>query len=199
MIWRIVSATCRISALVASFLLICSQSQFALADEISTFAANDIDFLNLMGNAEGYRGYGTVSDYAPALPDEEVQRMTIAEALSYQKRIREMGSRSSAIGRYQFIYVTLRDTVQEYGISEKLVFDEEVQTYLARILMAECGFYVVDTPVEALGNCLAGRWAALPLLSGPGAGRSAHEGDGLNRHSIPSALFRSVLQERFVW
>ncbi|MCE6958763.1 hypothetical protein LAZ40_06840 [Cereibacter sphaeroides] len=163
------------------------------------FAANDTDFLNLMGNHEGYRGYGTVSDYAPVLPDREVERMTIGEILAYQERIRAMGTRSSAVGRYQFIHETLSDLVEEEEVSPNLVFDEEVQTYLARFLMEDCGFYDTEAEIAALGNCLAGRWAALPMLSGPQKGLSAHEGDGLNHASIAPETFLAVLESRFTW
>lgn len=163
------------------------------------FSANDVDFLNLMGNLEGPRGFGTVTDFAPALPPAELDEMQIRDVMAWQRTIRSMGAKSSAAGRYQFIYPTLSSVVEEHGISDELVFDSEIQTYLARLLMADCGFYEVDTPVDHLGNCLAGRWAALPLLQGPGAGRSAYDGDGLNRHLVSTAVFRGVLESRFRW
>lgn len=163
------------------------------------FSANDVDFLNLMGNHEGYRGFGTVSDHAPMVPEDEIQTMTIGEVLAYQELIRRMGTRSSAVGRYQFIHVTLRDLVERHGVSRALVFDEEVQTWLARQLMHDCGFYDTETDTIRLGNCLAGQWAALPMLSGEKAGLSAHHGDGLNRSTVPISVFYAVLDSRFIW
>lgn len=163
------------------------------------FAANDVDFLNMMGNLEGPRGFGTVSDFVRTPPPAEVDEMRIGDVLSWQQEIRARGVRSSAVGRYQFIYTTLRDTVRDNAISSDMVFDGEVQTFLARLLMSACGFYEVATPTDALGNCLAGRWAALPRLSGPGAGLSAYHGDGLNRHLVSAQVFRSVLESRFRW
>lgn len=163
------------------------------------FTANDVDFLNMMGNLEGPRGFGTVSDFVRTAPPAEIDEMRIGDVLSWQRAIRARGVQSSAVGRYQFIYATLAETVEDHGISPDMVFDGEVQTFLARLLMDACGFYAPDTPIDALGNCLAGRWAALPRLAGPGAGRSAYHGDGLNHHLVSVETFRNVLQNRFLW
>lgn len=169
------------------------------SEDRGSFSANDVDFLNLVGNLEGPRGFGTITDFAPAPPPAELDKMPIRDVLAWQRKIRGMGAKSSAAGRYQFIYPTLVQVVDEYGISKELIFDSEMQTYLARLLMADCGFYEVDAPTEKLGNCLARRWAALPLLEGPGAGLSAYAGDGLNRHLVSSSIFRKVLESRFRW
>lgn len=163
------------------------------------FSANDTDFLNMMGNLEGPRGFGTISDFAPALPDRDIRELSIEDVLIYQRQIRTMGTQSSAVGRYQFIYKTLLDIVSKNEISMEMIFDEEMQTYLARMLMSDCGFYDVDTDIDQLGNCLAGRWAALPLLSGPGRGYSAYRGDGMNNHLIDAQAYRAVLETRFLW
>lgn len=169
------------------------------AAEQGGFTANDVDFLNMMGNLEGPRGFGTVSDFVRTAPPAEIDEMRIGDVLSWQRAIRARGVQSSAVGRYQFIHVTLLEIVQDHGISADMVFDGEVQTFLARLLMDACGFYDPDTPIDTLGNCLAGRWAALPRLAGPGAGRSAYHGDGLNHHLVSAETFRNVLQNRFLW
>lgn len=163
------------------------------------FAANDVGFLNLMGNLEGPRGFGTVSDFAPALPDRPLTEMTLAEVLEYQREIRAMGTISSAVGRYQFIYLTLRDLVETHGISDELRFDEEIQTYLARFLMHHCGFYDPAMPDVQLANCLAGVWAALPLVSGPQRGQSVYAGDGINKAFVAPQIVVDVLGRRFTW
>jgi len=74
-----------------------------------------------------------------------------------------------------------------------------VQTFLARALMAECGFYDTNRDLLALGDCLAGVWAALPVVSGPGRGRSAYAEDGLNRALVAPETVLAVLDSRFVW
>lgn len=111
-----------------------------------------MEFLNLIGQVEAPRGFGSVSDFAPGPPDKLVERMTIGEVLRYQDRIRRMGARSSAIGRYQFIRQTLLEVVRENDVSEEIVFDEEVQTYLARILMDGCGFSIPERTVTRSGT-----------------------------------------------
>ncbi|WP_142079400.1 hypothetical protein [Roseinatronobacter monicus] len=173
--------------------------QMAAAEPATSFAANDVEFLNLMGNLEGPRGFGTVTDFAPALPARPLTEMTLAEVLVYQREIRSMGTISSAVGRYQFIYLTLRDLVETHDISDALVFDAEVQTYLARFLMHQCGFYARDTPVLQLGNCLASVWAALPLVSGPLRGESAYSEDGINKAFVSPDVVIEVLRSRFEW
>ncbi len=168
-------------------------------DGQTSFAANDVEFLNLMGNLEGPRGFGTISDFAPALPGRPLTEMTLAEVLDYQRDIRAMGTISSAVGRYQFIYLTLRELVETHGISDNLVFDGEVQTYLARFLMHQCGFFDSATTDIHLANCLAGVWAALPLVSGPERGQSAYAADGVNKaFTTPETVF-DVLGRRFEW
>jgi hypothetical protein len=163
------------------------------------FGANDVDFLNMMGDLEAPDGFGDVFGGVPALPSEALEAMTIGEVLDYQRRIQALGTQSSAVGRYQFIHDTLARLVNELGISPDLVFDGEVRTFLARVRMSDCGFYDPATPSGALGNCLAGTWAALPLLEGPRRGQSAYEGDGLNHALVNPATVVAVLDSRFTW
>lgn len=190
-----------VARLVAAFVCAALLAFAAAADVdgTSSFAANDVEFLNMMGNLEGPRGFGTVSDFAPVPPVRPLTEMTLAEVLDYQRENRAMGTVSSAVGRYQFIYLTLRDLVETQGIAENLVFDTEVQTYLARFLMHQCGFYDRATPDLQLANCLAGVWAALPLVSGPGRGQSAYAADGVNKAFTPPEIVLDVLGRRFDW
>lgn len=185
---------------VAVLGIVCSIALQADAQNVETrFAANDVEFLNLMGNLEGPRGFGTVSDFAPVLPNAPLTTMTLAEVLEYQREIRAVGTISSAVGRYQFIYLTLRDLIENQGISEILIFDAEIQTYLARFLMHNCGFYDRATPVLQLGNCLAGVWAALPLVSGSSKGKSVYAADGVNRALVSPDVLIDILSRRFEW
>ncbi len=164
-----------------------------------SFAANDVEFLNMLGDLEAPRGFDSVSGFAPVPPPLPFAEMTLDEVLAYQRRIRAMGTVSSAVGRYQFIYPTLKRLVSEQGISGTLRFDAEVQTYLARFLMHDCGFFDPGTDRLRLGNCLAHVWAALPLVSGPQTGRSAYADDGINRALTSPSFFLAVLERRFEW
>lgn len=171
----------------------------AAARQGVSFAANDVDFLNLMGDVEAPRGFDAVSGFAPVPPPRPLTDMTLDEVLRYQEAIRTMGTVSSAVGRYQFIYPTLRRLVEDLGIAGSLRFDAEVQTYLARFLMHDCGFYDHGTPVQELGNCLAGVWAALPVVSGPRRGLSVYADDGINRALVAPERLLEVLNRRFDW
>jgi len=164
-----------------------------------TFGANDAPFLNLVGDLEGPAGFGDVYDGVPFLPPAALDAMTIGQVLHYQRDILEDGTVSSAVARYQFLHDTLVALVDRLDLHEDLVFDGEVQTYLARHLMAGCGFYEPSVEVDALGDCLAGIWAALPLLSGPEAGRSVYEGIAGNKALIDPETVRQVLADRFAW
>lgn len=171
----------------------------AAARDGVSFPANDVDFLNLMGDVEAPRGFDTVSGFAPVPPQRPLTDMTLDEVLRYQQSIRAMGTVSSAVGRYQFIYPTLRRLVEDLGIAGNLRFDAEVQTYLARFLMHDCGFYDRATPDLQLANCLAGVWAALPLVSGPDRGQSAYASDGINIALTTPETILDVLARRFEW
>jgi hypothetical protein len=159
--------------------------------------ANDVAFLNLMSSLEAPRGFGTVSGFAPEPPPAPLTEMTLDEVLRYQQRIRALGTVSSAVGRYLFIHPTLRRLVEDLGITGSLRFDAEVQTYLARVLMHNCGFYNPETVLAQLGNCLTGVWAALPVVSGPGRGTSVYADDGINRALVSPEVVLEVLERRF--
>lgn len=191
----------RLLAVVASVFCI---GLFALPHAASgegdlLFGANDVEFLNMMGNLEGPRGFTTVSDFAPVPPHRPLTEMTLAEVLGYQRDIRSMGTVSSAVGRYQFIYPTLLALIEDHDIADTLIFDEEVQTYLARFMMHDCGFYDRKVNLLGLGNCLADAWAALPVVSGPMRGQSAYAGDGINKAFTSPTAVLDVLDRRFDW
>lgn len=168
-------------------------------DQDISFAANDVLFLNLIGTLEAPLGFDTVSGFAPIAPPRPLTTMTLAEVIAYQERLRALGTVSSAVGRYQFIYRTLHGLVHRHDISGDLVFDGEVQTYLARFLMHDCGFYAPETPLVPLANCLATVWAALPVVSGPRTGRSHYDGDGINAALTEPEVVLRVLDQRFAW
>lgn len=164
-----------------------------------SFGANDAPFLNMVGDLEGPRGFGDIYGAAPFFPEQPLDTMTLEEVLSYQRDLRSAGTVSSAVARYQFIHTTLSGLVERLDLDTGLVFDGEVQTYLARHMMHDCGFYERSTPTPALGDCLAKIWAALPLMTGPYAGRSAYQGIAGNNALIDPASVRTVLDARFAW
>lgn len=166
----------------------------AAAERISI---NDAPMLALLGSVEGPGGYNEVYRGATIRPPRPVSKMTIAEVLAFQDRMVEAGSISSAIGRYQFIRGTLRELVRQNRIDVRATFDARTQDYLARIMLANCGFYNPEGDALEVGNCLAQVWAALPVLSGKNAGRSYYHGRAGNRALTTITRVNKTLEARF--
>lgn len=157
----------------------------------------DRPFVELLGFMEAPDGYDEITNYAKVQPIKPISTMTIAEVLDYQRLLRQKGSKSSAVGRYQFIYKTLLARVQQYGIDENRLFNKEIQDHLARQEMAQCGFYDIEKDVGELGDCLAGVWAALPLLTGSERGRSRYEDMQINAALTSPEVIEAVLRARY--
>lgn len=157
----------------------------------------DGPFLKLMGAVEGPNGYDEITRSTRLRPDRPLTEMTIGQVIAFQRRVRASGAASSAMGRYQFTYRTLSYLVSRLGIDENLPFDAITQDALARIEMRRCGFYEPITDDKRLANCLAAVWAALPLVSGPNAGRSRFHGVAGNRALVTKEEFLTALRQRF--
>ncbi len=159
--------------------------------------AFDRPFLELVGAIEAPRGYDAITGYAPFRPDRPITEMTIGEVLDWQGRIRAAGAEATAVGRFQFVRDTLEFLARAYEVPHETVLDRRTQDYLARVLLHRCGFYDPERPVPELGDCLAGTWAALPLLSGERRGRSRHEGLANNHARTTPEVVEAVLSVRF--
>lgn len=115
--------------------------------------------------------------------------MTIGEVLDFQKsgQWRRHGAKSSAVGKYQFIESTLRDTVRAAGISLDTKFTPAVQDQLIfqRLVQARGMKDFLDDKISAeqfLDSGLAKEFASLKKTNG----RGEYDGDGLNKASISS-------------
>lgn len=160
--------------------------------------AFDRPFLELVGAIEAPRGYDSVTGFAPTKPDRPITEMTIAEVMSWQRRIRDAGATSTAVGRFQFMHDTLAFLTRAYEVPHDTVLDRRTQDYLARVLLHRCGFYDPDLPVPELGDCLAGTWAALPMLSEERRGLSRYKGRANNHARTSPEVVEAVLAVRFV-
>jgi hypothetical protein len=165
--------------------------------EIEGMRAFDRPFLELVGAIEASRGYDAITGFAPFRPDRPITEMTIGEVLDWQGRIREAGAEATAVGRFQFIRDTLEFLTRVYQVPHDTLLDRRTQDYLARVLLHRCGFYDPSTPVEQLGDCLAGTWAALPMLTGERRGRSRYEGRANNHARTSPEVVIAVLSVRF--
>ncbi len=108
--------------------------------------------------------------------------MSVGEVLDWQKSLGRV--KSTATGGYQFIRPTLENLVRNHKIDRARLFDEDLQDHLAKLLIAKCGYRNTQKDNVRFANCLAGIWAALPLVSGPNKGRSRYHNVAGNRAGI---------------
>ena len=188
----------RLFLLILTFSMIMPCLALATGEKDGSFLFKDRYFLELLGFAEGRDGYDDVTNLALRSPSKAITSMTINEVLEYQRLLRRVGSRSSAMGRYQFVYKTLRYLTRIHDIDRTLLFDRQMQDRLTRLEMIRCGFYEMDTDIGSLGNCLARVWAGLPLLTGKNRGRSRYWATGINRAQISPLVFEAILRQRGV-
>jgi hypothetical protein len=165
--------------------------------EVEGMRAFDRPFLELVGAIEAPRGYDAITGYAPFRPDRPITEMTIGQVLEWQNRIRTAGAEATAVGRFQFVRDTLEFLTRAYEVPHDTLLDRRTQDYLARVLLHRCGFYAPETPIGELGDCLAGTWAALPMLTGPNRGESRYKGRANNHARTSPEVVTAVLSVRF--
>ena len=125
-------------------------------------------------------------------PPKPLTRMTVGEVMAWQASLRNVISTAS--GGYQIIKVTLARMVRTHRIDRAALFDATMQDRLARLLIAECQDDRRKGGNIGFANCLAGIWAALPLVSGPARGRSAYHGIAGNKAQTTPARVMAVLE-----
>lgn len=171
------------------------------ADLSETASSTDLaPLLDLIGTAEG-AGYNTWENRVDERPSKSLTSMTVQEVLDWQEYLRNRpgGVISTASGRYQIIYLTLRGVVQSGGISANDRYNGETQDRAAISLMRGRGlssWLSGSISDETFANNLAQEWASLPVVTGPNRGRSYYAGDSAgnnSRTSISSVL--NALQE----
>jgi len=152
--------------------------------------------LAFVGDKEAPGGFDQVYSGSKLAPPKPITTMSINELLAWQDASVAAGSESSAAGRYQIIRKTLRGLVAKMGLNGSETFNQELQDRLAVELMNEAGlaqFKAGEITASEFGNRLSGVWAALPRVSGDGAGRSTYAGDGLNAATTSVDAFMGIL------
>jgi muramidase (phage lysozyme) len=161
--------------------------------------------LDLIGAAEAPAGYRQIYGGIPAAqyPPQSITNMSVDQVIAWQTRIRQAPNvASTAAGRYQIIRDTLAGLAREMGAGGWR-FDAATQDRLAFRLMQRRGwdkFAAGRMSEDAFANALAREWAALPVVTGSGAGKSYYAGDGLNKSLVTVAEIRDALgSSRGVW
>lgn len=115
-------------------------------------------------------------------PRVPVSMMTVGDVLAWQDSLRGRYV-STAVGGPQFIHKTLAALVQKGIARMDDKFSEQVQRNMAIALMRGRGldkYLSGATSAKQFANSLAREWASLPCVTGPKAGRSYYDGDGVN-------------------
>lgn len=186
------------SALLSATVLLSALSAQAGTQSNVTYRYLDRPFLELLGFLEGPQGYNDITGFTNLRPVRPVSQMTIQEVLDFQMMLRQKGAKSSAMGRYQFIYKTLDYLVKLHDMDTNQLFDKRMQDHLARLEMARCGFYDRTLDVREVGDCLAHTWAALPLLTGKNRGKSRYVETGINSARTSPEVMEAILRARSV-
>ena len=139
--------------------------------------------LDFIGKVESSKGY----NYEYGNKKLDLSNMTIKEVLEHQEKRRGENVTSSAVGRYQFIYKTLRDLVLTESGKEKnpkdlpldAKFTPELQDKAATILLQRRGLdqYLAGTiSPEVFSREIAKEWASMPLIEDTTVFRKNKEG-----------------------
>lgn len=152
----------------------------------------------------GKAGYDAVYHKSPIRPPKPVSTMTIGEAAKFQSDMKRKGSRSTAIGMFQFVQNTFNGVVKALGLKPSDKFDAGTQEQMALYLMRKRGLdkYIAGKlSAEDFANNLAMEWASMPVVKDVvdkegkvhKAGKSYYAGDGLNASLTTSKKFLELV------
>ncbi|MEP3442373.1 MAG: hypothetical protein ABJN72_12930 [Sulfitobacter sp.] len=149
----------------------------------------------IIEQAESRRdGYDAVQHGARIKPARKPTQMTVAEIYEW---IEATPGQPHAIGRYQFIPVTLRRVMKKVGAHPSQRFSPALQDQLADVLLAEAGYHEIKAgrlSRRAFMNNLAKIWAGLPNDTG----RSHYAGYAGNKASMSWERFDAQMAQVFV-
>lgn len=150
------------------------------------------ELLDFIGQLESSDNYNII--YGGE--EKPLTKMTIKEVYALQKKMITEGRGSSVVGRYQFKYDTLKETVDKLGVSEDSLFNEKLQDRLARVRLEYRGFEKYkagEISTETLIKRLANEWAALPPDT---SNKSRYEGVLNNRALTKFEILKALLEKR---
>ncbi len=172
--------------LLALYLLVAS-----LALGAPVRACTEDAMLDLIGALEAPGGYNQVYSGVRVNPPRPITSMTVAEVLAWQRQASKTAV-SSAAGRYQVIRATLQNMVDKGVVSLGARFDARTQDRIGRHLLRGAGYRAGETS-PAVANRIAGIWAALPQVSGPGRGISTYEGIAGNHAVVDATSYQKFI------
>jgi len=150
--------------------------------------------LEVVGLAESKGNYNIVYDGSATGKEINLTSMSVGEVLEMQAKKRKDGMASTASGKYQFIYKTLKGLVENNGIDKDAKFDESMQDELAGHLLNSRRRKATDEngnlDKAKFAKEIAKEWASMPKDS---SGRGYYDGDGLNKSLVPFSKVEEVL------
>lgn len=120
----------------------------------------------------------------PHHPAGDFSRLSFAEVYDFQRWMLLKDSRSTAIGRYQFLRATLRQLQAKHSFADTVLFTPEIQDMLAVDLLVGRGYKawwrgaLSDREFAHLLSC---EWASLP--DPENHGKSHYDGDSAGNHA----------------
>lgn len=153
---------------------------FQPATEAAGDAAGLLDFVGKLESNGNYNAY-----YQNAGNNQIIfTSKTVDEVIAWQRDHIAQGNASSAVGRYQIILDTMRTLKKQMGLTGQERFTPELQDKMALALLERRGYSEYRAgkiSKEEFVDRLAHEWAAIPMATGSKAGKSAYDGDGLNK------------------
>ena len=160
---------------------------------------------DIIAKAESGGDYDIVYYGSKIRPSKNITEMTVAEVIKWQEESRNAGSASSAVGKYQIIYSTLKEQTEKLGIEDSRKFDVATQDEIATSLLERRGlneYLLGKMDRESFGNSLAKEWAGLAVLSGTkrggqeiSRGQSYYAKDGLNKATVTAEEIEKALDQ----
>lgn len=134
------------------------------------------------GGAFGTSGYDAVYSGAKVKPSKPISEMTVGEVKAYQQQLIKAGSKSTAVGKYQFIHNkgAFGKMAAEAGLKDTDKFDSKAQDRLAIHYAGgekQLDKWIKSGNYGALSNKVAQQWASQKNSRGVGN----YDGDGLNK------------------
>ena len=159
--------------------------------------------LDFIGQHESNNNYNAFFGNSGNASDPDFTAMTVAAVIAWQRAFLNAGSKSSAVGKYQFLRNTLLDLVKQGHATPDQLFVAAIQDKLAIALMErrKLGRYITGaiSTVE-FGIHLAKEWASLPVTRDVKRGnrivrqgQSYYAGDGLNKALVSVPAFLSAI------
>lgn len=159
--------------------------------------------LNFIGFYESKNNYNAYYAHANNQNDPEIVSKTTAQVQTFQQQLRNSGP-SSATGKYQFMYNTLKDLISQGKVKTSDKFDSSTQDNLAVALLERRGLrsYLAGTmSTEDFALNLAKEWASMPVpynVTRKGKtvkkGQSYYAGDSLNKALVPLDPFLKAIE-----